>query len=102
MIRPIVKDTVFLSRKSEPATINDKNIIEDLQDTLKANSDRCAYPYETEEGCLSLDGVRKTTRYNEIEVEYSDTMFKKHRSKFSGNTAQIIQHETDHLEGILI
>jgi len=41
MIRPIVKDTIFLSRKSEPATINDKNIIEDLQDTLKANSDRC-------------------------------------------------------------
>lgn len=59
-------------------------------------------PYETEEGCLSLDGVRKTTRYQNIEVEYLDGSWKKHRQKFSGWTAQIILHEMDHLEGVII
>lgn len=59
-------------------------------------------PYETEEGCLSLTGVRKTTRYQNIEVEYYDSSWKKHRQKYSGWTAQIIQHECDHLEGIII
>lgn len=59
-------------------------------------------PYETEEGCLSLDGTRKTTRYRNIEVEYQDSTFKKHRQKFSGWTAQIVQHEMDHLDGIII
>ena len=58
--------------------------------------------YETEEGCLSLTGVRKTTRYQEIEVEYFDVNWKKQRGKFTGWTAQIIQHECDHLEGIII
>lgn len=59
-------------------------------------------PYETEEGCLSLDGVRKTTRYRNIEIEYLDSSWKKQRRRFSGFTAQIIQHELDHLEGIII
>ena len=59
-------------------------------------------PYETEEGCLSLTGVRKTTRYQNIEVEYYDNTWKKHRQSFSGWTAQIIQHECDHLEGRII
>ena len=59
-------------------------------------------PYEAEEGCLSLIGVRKTTRYEEIEVEYEDMNFKKQHQKFSGWTAQIIQHECDHLAGIII
>lgn len=59
-------------------------------------------PYETEEGCLSLTGVRKTTRYQNIEVEYYDSSWKKHRQTYSGWTAQIIQHECDHLEGIII
>ena len=59
-------------------------------------------PYETEEGCLSLDGVRKTTRYRNIEVEYLDGSWKEHRQSFSGRTAQIIQHEIDHLIGIII
>lgn len=58
--------------------------------------------YEAEEGCLSLEGVRKTTRYQEIEVEYLDINWKKQRQKYSGWTAQIIQHECDHLEGIII
>ena len=59
-------------------------------------------PFETEEGCLSLDGVRKTTRYQNIEVEYLDSSWKKHRQQYSGWTAQIIQHEVDHLNGIII
>ena len=59
-------------------------------------------PYETEEGCLSLIGVRKTTRYENIEVEYYDSAWKKQKKKLSGWTAQICQHELDHLEGIII
>ena len=59
-------------------------------------------PYEAEEGCLSLDGTRKTTRWQNIEIEYTDASWKKRRQRFSGWIAQIIQHEMDHLEGILI
>ena len=59
-------------------------------------------PFETEEGCLSLTGVRKTTRYQNIEVEYMDSAWKQHRQKYTGWTAQIIQHEVDHLDGIII
>ena len=59
-------------------------------------------PFETEEGCLSLTGVRKTTRYQNIEVEYLDSAWEMHRQKYTGWTAQIIQHEIDHLEGIII
>ena len=59
-------------------------------------------PYEAEEGCLSLDGTRKTTRWQNIEIEYTDVSWKKRRQRFSGWIAQIIQHEMDHLEGILI
>ena len=58
--------------------------------------------FQTEEGCLSLDGVRKCVRYQEIEVEYEDINFKRQRQKYSGWTAQIIQHECDHLNGIII
>lgn len=58
--------------------------------------------YEVEEGCLSLIGVRKTKRYKEIEVEYVDVNFKKQRKKYSGWIAQIIQHEIDHCDGIII
>ena len=59
-------------------------------------------PYEAEEGCLSLTGVRKTTRYEAITLEYIDVEWKRQRRTFTGWTAQIIQHEVDHLEGILI
>ena len=136
MIKPIVRDIFFLGQKSEIATMQDLSVGQDLQDTLKANQDRCVGmaanmigvkkriiivnigiinlvmynpvivrkdgPFETEEGCLSLDGVRKTTRYQNIEVEYLDGSWKKHRQTYSGWTAQIIQHEVDHLDGIII
>ena len=136
MIRPVVRDVFFLRQKSEPATREDLGVGRDLQDTLRANRDRCAgmaanmigvkkriiivnagfadvvmvnpvllakdTPYEAEEGCLSLDGTRKTTRWQNIEIEYTDARWKKRRQRFSGWIAQIIQHEMDHLEGILI
>jgi len=136
MIKPIVKDVLFLGQKSEPAAKQDISVGQDLMDTLRANQDHCVgmaanmigvkkkiiivnmgimnvvmynpvivkkdTPYETEEGCLSLTGVRKTTRYQNIEVEYYDSSWKKHRQSYSGWTAQIIQHECDHLAGIII
>ena len=59
-------------------------------------------PYHTEEGCLSLEGSRKTRRYETIEVEYRDRDFKRCKQRFKGWTAQIIQHEIDHCDGIVI
>ncbi|MBR2263112.1 MAG: peptide deformylase [Firmicutes bacterium] len=136
MIRPIVRDIMFLSLRSEDATQADLPIGQDLMDTLAAHREACvgmaanmigvrkrviimqigllplvmfnpvivqrSSPFETEEGCLSLDGVRKTTRYQQIEVEYRDMRWKKHRDKYAGWTAQIIQHEVDHCDGIII
>lgn len=136
MIRPVVKDVLFLGQKSEPATQEDAVVIDDLVDTLRANLEYCVgmaanmigvkkrilvftigniivpmvnpvilkkeKSYETEESCLSLTGFRKTTRYEIIEVEYLDRNFKKHKETFTGFTAQIIQHEVDHFEGIII
>ena len=58
--------------------------------------------YQTEESCLSLDGVRPCTRYKEIDVDYLDQNFRKQHGKYSGWTAQIIQHEVDHCRGIVI
>lgn len=59
-------------------------------------------PYEAREGCLSLSGIRSTTRYEEITVQYQDLNWKLHTSVFQGFTAEIIQHEIDHCNGILI
>ena len=58
--------------------------------------------YETEEGCLSLVGVRKTKRYQKITIDYQDIHFRKQTGTFEGFEAQIIQHEIDHCDGILI
>ena len=58
--------------------------------------------YETSEGCLSLEGERDVTRHKKVSVEYYDMKFRKKRKTFSDFTAQIIQHEMDHLEGIII
>ena len=136
MIRPIMKDVMFLRRKSENAVPADIHIADDLIDTLKAHSESCvgmaanmigvnkriivinvgilfiemfnpvilkqSMPYETEEGCLSLTGKRNTQRFNHIEVKYQDRSFKNHTQEFSGWTAQIIQHEIDHCDGIII
>lgn len=58
--------------------------------------------YETEEGCLSLDGVRKTKRFKKIKVEYYNDKFQKRMKVFKDFTAEIIQHEIDHFDGIII
>ena len=58
--------------------------------------------FETEEGCLSLSGMRKAVRFRTITVSYQDTQFQKHSQTFTGFTAQIIQHEIDHCDGIVI
>lgn len=136
MVKNIVRDPMFLMQKSEPATEEDKQVITDLMDTLRANLDVCVgmaanmigvkkqiivvaagpmifpmvnpvitrktWMYKTEESCLSLEGVRPCTRYKEIEVDYLDQDFKKQHGKYSGFTAQIIQHEIQHFSGELI
>lgn len=136
MVKKVVKDPLFLAQTSEPATEADKQVVQDLLDTLRANLEQCvgmaanmigvkksiivvaAGPfqfaminpvitrksgsYQTEEGCLSLNGVRPCTRYQEIEVDYLDQNFQKQHGKYSGWTAQIIQHEIDHTNGIVI
>ena len=58
--------------------------------------------YDTEEGCLSLDGTRKTVRYRTVRVQWQNRAFRRCEGSFSGFTAQIIQHEIDHLNGIVI
>ena len=59
-------------------------------------------PYETEEGCLSLTGVRKTKRFRKIKVQYQNEQMQLRQKTFTDWTAQIIQHEIDHCNGILI
>ena len=59
-------------------------------------------PYEAEEGCLSLEGVRRAKRYKSIRVQYETAEGKPRIRTFTGWTAQIIQHEIDHCDGILI
>ena len=59
-------------------------------------------PYNTEEGCLSLEGVRPTKRWKSIKVQYETADGKPRIRTFTGWTAQIIQHEMDHCDGILI
>lgn len=58
--------------------------------------------YETEEGCLSLSGIRKVKRFRSIKVEYQNEKFQKRLKTYTDWTAQIIQHEIDHCNGVLI
>ena len=58
--------------------------------------------YETEEGCLSLEGVRKTKRYRSIRLKWQDMQMKEHIGTLDGFQAQIVQHEIDHCDGKLI
>jgi len=63
---------------------------------------KSAEPYEAEEGCLSLPGTRKVRRYRRIKVRYQNERLQVRLKTFTGWTAQIIQHETDHCNGVLI
>lgn len=59
-------------------------------------------PYEAQEGCLSLSGVRKTKRFQTIKVQWQNEQFQTRLKTFTGWTAEIIQHEIDHCEGVLV
>ena len=63
---------------------------------------KCSQPYQAEEGCLSLTGRRTAKRYRSIKVQYQNDQFQTRLKTFTGWTAQIIQHEIDHCNGILI
>ena len=136
MVKPIMKDPIFLAQKSSPATIEDLPVAQDLLDTLEAHKDGCvgmaanmigvskriiafdcdgkymvmfnpeiikaSEKYETEEGCLSLSGIRRTQRFKSIKVQYQNEQLSVRYKTFTGWTAQIIQHEIDHCNGILI
>lgn len=136
MIKPIVKDPIFLAQKSTPATLTDLPVAQDLRDTLEANREgcvgmaanmigvskriiifedngtatvmfnpeiiKCSVKYDTEEGCLSLSGTRKTKRWRTIKVQYQNERMESRLKTYTGFTAQIIQHEIDHCNGVLI
>ena len=136
MIKPIMKDPIFLAQKSAEAGPADMPVAEDLLDTLRAHADgcvgmavnmigsakriiafnnngqymmmynpvivKCSGSYEAEEGCLSLTGTRKAKRWRSIKVQYQNEAFQTRLKTFTGWTAQIIQHEIDHCNGILI
>ncbi len=63
---------------------------------------KCSVPYQAEEGCLSLEGTRPAKRWQSIKVRYQNEKFQERFKTFTGWTAQIIQHEVDHCEGIII
>ena len=136
MIQPIMRDPLFLARKSAPATEDDLQVAQDLLETLEAHKEGCvgmaanmigvlkriiafdnggtymvmfnpeivksSGQYDTEEGCLSLEGIRPTKRFRSIKVQYQNEKFQTRIKTFTGWTAQIIQHEIDHCNGILI
>ena len=129
MVKEIVHSPILLAAKSEPAVAADLQTVQDLLDTLSAHADECvgmaanmigvrkriiafdnmgvymtmlnpeiiekSEPYEAKEGCLSF-------RYRKITVKWQTGGFRTMTKAFSGWTAQIIQHEIDHCDGILI
>ena len=134
MIRPIMKDPIFLAQRSVPAAAADLPVAQDLRDTLEAHREGCvgmaanmigaakriiifddngsatvmfnpeivkrSGAYETEEGCLSLSGTRRARRW--IKVQYQNEQLQTRLKTYTGFTAQIIQHEIDHCDGVLI
>ena len=136
MVKDIVRDPIFLARKSDPAGAEDLPTAADLRDTLAAHADGCvgmaanmigvlkriiifdnegvptvmlnpeiirvSEPYTAREGCLSLDGLRTVKRYKTIKVRYQNEDMLVRIKTFRGWTAQIIQHEIDHCNGVLI
>nr|WP_326125901.1 peptide deformylase [uncultured Oscillibacter sp.] len=136
MVREIVTDPILLSRRAEPAGVEDLETARDLLDTLAAHREDCvgmaanmigvnrrvivfenegedmvmfnpeiireSGPYEAEEGCLSLPGTRRTRRWQTIQVRYQNELFQTRTGTYTALAAEIIQHEIDHCEGILI
>lgn len=137
MIRKIMKEDFLLCQKSSDASIEDKEIIRDMLDTMDAYPHICvgmaanmigylkriiiikdnnkkvimlnpvilktsSHFYEAEERCLCHDEPKKAKRYDKIQIQYQDKFGNKKIKTYSGLTAQIIQHEIDHCNGILI
>ena len=128
MVRPLMTDTVFLAQKAQPADAGDVAVADDLLDTLKAHEDGCVgmaanmigvnkaiivfdndgtplemfNPVILYRKGLYLQGLRKTKRHRTIKVQWQDRTMQTHVKNFTGWTAQIIQHEVDHCNGILI
>ena len=137
MVKELIHDPIFLGVKSEPATIEDLPIAQDLLDTLIFHKEGCVGMaanmigarkriivfdnegtymtmfnpeilkasglYDTMEGCLSLlGGPRPCKRYQSIKVRWQNEQFQTRIKTFTGFPAQIIQHEIDHCNGILI
>lgn len=138
MIKEIIKDTEFLTQKSDAFVFGkDDYLINDLIDTAEANKDRClglasiqigvpkkiilvrkgdkfillinpliihksTKTYIAKESCLSLEGTRTVKRHRAIKIIYADITGKKKAENIDGLLAQIIQHECDHLKGVLI
>lgn len=137
MVRELIHDPILLAQKSEPATGEDLETVQDLLDTLEAHRESCvgmaanmigvykniiafdnegtpmvmlnpvilkaSDSYEAMEGCASLlGGQRKTHRYRKIKVQYQTVTFQTRIKTFTDWTAEIIQHEIDHCNGILI
>lgn len=86
-------------QKTMMVVLDEDNYLILINPTILKTSNKT---YVTEEGCFSLQGVRKTKRYESIKVSYLDINFKKKIKTFKGYTAQIIQHELDHFEGKII
>ena len=132
MIQEICKDERFLAQKAEPATpvaqdlidtltahkdgcvgmaanmigVNKRIIIFDNEGAYQVMFNpvivKQSGPYQTEEGCLSLTGRRPTKRWKSIKVQWQNETFQTRLKTFTGWTAEIIQHEIDHCDGILI
>lgn len=136
MIKAITTNQDFLRQPSQPATLSDQAIIQDLKDTLTAHRQECigmaanmigyhkriiiaslgplnlilvnpqivakSQPYQTKEGCLSLTGQRPTTRFKKVTVNFLNQDFQKQTLTLSDLAAEIVQHEIDHCNGILI
>ena len=137
MVKELMHDPIFLSKKSAEATAEDLPVARDLLDTLAFHRETCvgmaanmigvakriiafdcdsslmvmlnpeiiarSAPYEAQESCLSLlGGPRKTVRYEKIKVRYQNEKMQTRLKTFTGFTAQIIQHEVDHCNGVLI
>ncbi len=138
MVQKIMKDEAFLSQASTAATEEDKQVAQDLLDTIAEFSYDCvgmaanmigvlkrvivienqetgdyqvmynpeilkaSDRYQTEEGCLSLIGGKKTMRYEKIKLQYQNEEFQVRIKTFTGFTAQIIQHQIDHCNGVVI
>ena len=118
MVKPIVRDVLFLGQNSEEATEKDTQVITDLKDTLRANHDRCVgmaanmIGYRKRIIIVSMGFMdmiminpvilQKSGAYEKIRVQYLNEAFQKQTQEYEGYIAQIIQHECDHLEGIII